>query len=215
MMPETPDPAAVLGCALSLHAVCLGRSKVDANLNLSAAYGGGDEFMRQVMRVANLFEEWACEHVDFEELGEVWPYFLEDGFGEGCLARVGPDELASFNANDCLRVALRMRIPIRWNDGLRLPVDLVRENPVAGSGFVRLRIRTMCGLHEGPDVENFSMGDDPFDGLRKAPFFSLYGLDGDGLPEHIADRNGYAAIRGLALKLAPGVDFPEEPKVAS
>jgi hypothetical protein len=93
---------------------------------------------------------------------------------------------------------------------LRLPVDLIRDNPVPGSGFVRFRIRTMCEQLDGSDVVAFSIGDDPFDEMRDAPFFSLYGLDVDGLPEHIADRNSYAAIRDLALKLAPGVGFPEE-----
>ena len=139
------------------------------------------------------------------------PISSKIGFGEACLARVCPGALASFDRDDCLRVALHMRIPLRWSESLRLPVDLIRDNPVAGSGFVRFRIRTMCDLIDGSDVTAFSPGDDPFDDTRDAPFFALYGLDGDGLPEHIADRTCYAAIHDLALKLAPGIGFPEEP----
>jgi len=71
--------------------------------------------MREVMRVANQFENWACRNVNFDEFNEVWPYF------------------------------------------------------------------------------------------------SLYGVDGDGLLEHIADGKNYAEILRLARNLAPGIAFPASP----
>ena len=80
------DSAAVFGAALSLRQACREAAARDPHLNLSDCYNGMDEFMREVMRVGNLFEDWACGHVAFEEHSEVWPYFLEDKFGAACLA---------------------------------------------------------------------------------------------------------------------------------
>lgn len=31
-----------------------------------------------MMRVGNLFEAWAWEHVAFEQTNKVWPYLMED-----------------------------------------------------------------------------------------------------------------------------------------
>lgn len=107
-----PDLAAILACALSLWQECELQGRNDAELNFSEAYNGADQFMREVMRVATLFEEWACSHINFDELNEVWPYTLQDRFGEACLAVVPPTTLESFNEFDCLRVALRLRFPV-------------------------------------------------------------------------------------------------------
>jgi hypothetical protein len=211
MNPDQPDSAAVFACALSLHRVCLKSSETDPALNLSESYNGIDQFMREVMRIGEMFENWACHHVTFEELSDVWSYFLEEHFGDAVLTCMLPGALACFDDDDCLRVALHLRFPIRWDESLRLPVDMTRENPVSGSGFALLRIRTMRERLDESDVAPFSIGDDPFDDAMDAPFFALYGLDDDGLPEHIADRSSYEAIRDLAAKLAPGVDFPELP----
>ena len=71
-----PDPAAVLGCALSLREACLKNAETNPQLNLSDCYNGMDQFMREMMRVANLFEAWACAHVVFDELNDVWPYLM-------------------------------------------------------------------------------------------------------------------------------------------
>ena len=78
--------------------------------------------MREVMRVASLFESWSCAHVDFNRLADVWPYFLQDKFGEACLDAVFPTGLATFDEEDCLRVALRLQLPIAPDDGLPVPV---------------------------------------------------------------------------------------------
>ncbi|MDD5261841.1 MAG: hypothetical protein PHD76_08335 [Methylacidiphilales bacterium] len=115
-----PDPAAIFASALSLWLSCQKQAASDSKLNLSECYNGVDQFMRELMRVANQFETWACIHVDFNEINDVWPYFLEDKFGEGCLAMLSPDSLAQFNDSDCLRVAMRLRLPIKLND--KLPV---------------------------------------------------------------------------------------------
>ena len=76
---ETPEPdsAAVFGAALSIWQACRETAARDPHLNLSDCYNGMDEFMREVMRVGKCFEDWACRHVAFEELADVWPYFLE------------------------------------------------------------------------------------------------------------------------------------------
>ena len=67
--------------------------------------------MREVMRIAELFEQWACEHVAFEELTDVWPYLLQDRFGEECLSVLVVESLAEFDERDCRRVAMRLRLP--------------------------------------------------------------------------------------------------------
>lgn len=40
-------------------------------------------------------------------------------------------------------------------------------------------------------------------------YFGIYGLDEDGIMEHIADRNSYGLARELVLKLAPHADCAE------
>ncbi len=205
------DPAAVFACALSLHEACLKSAEANPQLNLSESYNGMDEFMREVMRVANLFEAWACSQIVFEELNEVWPYFMEENFGHTCLEVMLPSGLAEFDDSDCLRLALRLRLPIRTDNKLRLPVDVRASNPIAGSEFREFLIQTVRdALNEG-DVAPFTTDDDPFDEEFEAPYFALYGVGDDGLLEHVADRTTYAAALSLAQKLAPGVALPREP----
>src|SRR5258708_533966 len=137
-----PDPAAVFGAALSLWQACW-KSAHDLRINLSEPYQGGDEFMRQVMRVGNVFETWACEHVNLNETSDVWPYLLEDRFGEACVEVVSASGLAEFNDKDCLRVALRLRLPVLPDPNLPLPVDVCVPNPVIESPFRKFRIQTI------------------------------------------------------------------------
>lgn len=202
---QSNDPAAVLGAAVSLWHAC----QPDPRPDLSACYGDGIQWMREVMRVATLFETWATRHVCFDEFDECWPYFLEDRFGGACVELVGVDGLARFEERDCLRVALRLRLPVIGSASLIVPLALEAENPVRGSAFRRFRIQTMrCNPVEngaGP----MTVDDDPFDEEYGRPFFALYGVGADGLLEHIADRPSYAEARELALKLAPGIAFPK------
>ena len=75
------DTAAEFAAALSLWRAC--ESLAETNLiNLSECYHGIDQLMREVMRIAHLFEQWACTHVEFAELSKVWPYLLV-GIGIG------------------------------------------------------------------------------------------------------------------------------------
>lgn len=210
-----PDPAAIFASALSLWEVCQKHAASDAKLNLSESYNGMDQFMRELMRVANQFETWACMHVDFNETNDVWSYFLEDKFGEACLAVLAPDSLAQFDDSDCLRVAMRLRLPIKLDDRLPMPIDVRSSNPTSGSAFREFRIQTMRNLIDDGDAVAFTLDDEPFDDEFGHPYFGLYGVDKDELLEHIADRKTYSEAVRLAEKLAPGVEFPDSPTFVS
>jgi len=208
---DQADPAAVLACALSLRTACLEAAKADRLLDLSEAYNGMDEFLRVLMRVATLFEDWACAHIVFEAISEVWPYFLEERFGTACLEVVAPDGMAEFDGSDCLRVALSLRLPVRAEDGLRVPVDVQAPNPVLGSEFQEFRIRTMRAELGDEEAFPFTVSDDPFDEEFGPPYFAVYGVQEGGVLEHIADRKTYSAALSLVRKLAPGVQLPQKP----
>ena len=126
----SPDPAAVFGCAISLWHECKKPAKAAEKVNLSACYNGGDEFMRVVMRVATRFETWASDLVEFEELDDVWPYMMEDRFGAACVEVMGAENLASFNDSDCLRVALRLRLPVKLSAGFCIYIETICQGPV-------------------------------------------------------------------------------------
>jgi len=208
MTTEIADPAAVFASAFSLWQACQKHAEADKNLNLSECYNGMDEFMREVMRVANLFESWACSHVDFNSFDDVWPYLLQDKFGETCLEAVPPDELAGLSDADCFRVALRLRLPLIPDDKLPIPVDLAAPNPAAAnSPFKKFRIQTVRESIEGKDCAVYGFDDEPFDPEYGVPFFGLYGLDENGFAEHIADRPTCKEALELAQNLAPGIDF--------
>jgi hypothetical protein len=83
-MESTADPAAIFGAAQSLWTECHTRAQSEDAVHLSECFSGMDGLMREVMRIATMFEEWACQHADFAQLGEVWPYYLEDHFGAAC-----------------------------------------------------------------------------------------------------------------------------------
>jgi hypothetical protein len=206
---ETPDQAGVFASALSLWQECQKQAKRDEKLNFSESYNGFDEFMRQIMRVASQFESWACAHVNFHEFSDVWPYLLQDRFGEQCLAVILPTGLATFDESDCLRVAMRLRLPILQGEKLPLPVDLIAPNPLANSSFKKFRIQSVRNHIDGDDVSPYTWDDEPFDENFDIPYFALYGVSDDGLLEHIADRKSCAEAVSLAHKIAPGIDFPK------
>ena len=209
-MDALPDPAAVFACAKSLHDACVERAKLEPGLDLSDAYQGMDSFMRELMRVAEDFEKWACRHVAFQELEDVWPYLLEDRFGTACLEIMEADALAGFDADDCLRIAFKLRLPIRMDASLPLPLCVEVPNPMAGAEFQRLRIQTVRReWDEEGGVATFTEDDDPFDENYSTPVCGIYGETGDGM-EHLAERKTYAEARALLAKLLPGIGFPEE-----
>ncbi len=210
-MDEQPDPAAVFACAKSLHDACLERADAVPGLNLSEAYQGMDVFMREVMRVGEEFENWACRHVAFHELDDVWPYLLDERFGGVCLEIMDAGSLEGFDADDCLRIAFRLRLPVRVDGMLPLPVRVEAPNPLAGAEFRRLRIQTVRReLDEDGGMVPFTEDDDPFDENYGAPVFGIYGVKEDGLPEHLLNCGSYASARELLAKLLPGVGFAEE-----
>jgi hypothetical protein len=205
------DPAAVFGAAISLYLACKGRARSDVRVNLSDGYGGLDQFMREVMRVATLFEEWACSHIAFSELEDVWPYLVEDRFGSACLENVFPDAPNRFDETDCLRVAMYLELPIRFDDKLPLPIEVTARNSIGGSGFRDFKIQTMRGSIDGENTVPYRCGDEPYDDNFGAPYFALFCIGHDGLAEHIADRATYAETIELLRKLVPNVDFPQKP----
>lgn len=209
-----PDPAAIFATALSLWQACQKRAG-EEKLNLSECFNGMDEFMRKLMRVADQFESWACLHINFNELNDVWPYLLEDRFGEACLAVLSPDALARFDDSDCLRVAMGLRLPIILDDKLPIPIDVTAINPASGSPFREFRIQTVRDSIEDGDTNPYSVNDEPFDEEFGRPYFGLYGVGEDGKLEHIADRKTYSEAVRLAEKLAPGVAFPSAPSFIS
>lgn len=210
-MDELPDPAAVFACSKSLYDACLKRAEVEPELDLTDAYQGMDVLMREVMRVGEEFETWACRHVAFNELEYVWPYRLDERFGAVCLEIMEADRLAGFDAEDCLRVAFKLRLPM-WVDGsLPLPFCVEAPNPHDGAGFQRLRIQTVrLGLDEDGGAEAYTEDDDPFDENYGTPFFGIYGVDENGLLDSIAKVETYQEARGLLEKLLPGLGFPAE-----
>jgi hypothetical protein len=205
----TADPAAVLGAAVSLWQACQQPQGNEGQVDLSASYGDGIEWMREVMRGATLFETWAMRHVCFDEFDDCWPYFLEDRFGDACVELIGADGLARFDERDCLRVAVRLRLPVKCLGPVAVPLLLTADNPVPGAGFGRFRIQTMRHLAGEDGMIPMTIADDPSDDEFSSPFFALYGAEADGRLEHIADRRTYAEARALVMKLVPGIVFPE------
>ncbi|CAN5843392.1 hypothetical protein BH11VER1_BH11VER1_23060 [soil metagenome] len=185
-------------------------SRSGTQVNLSECYNGGDEFMRVIMRVGTQFEEWACRHIAFEALDDVWPYLLEDKFGEACVALRGATSLDEFDESDCLEVSLRLRLPVKVSDSLPVPIDISAVNPIAGSEFRKFRIQTLRKCNK-MNIVLFTIADAPFDERFERPFFGLYGIYEDGLLEHIADFDTYAAVVSLVRKLAPGIRFADIP----
>jgi hypothetical protein len=206
---DVADPAAVFGAALSLWHACQRMS--GEGLNLSECFNGMDQFMREVMRVATTFEVWACQHIAFEELSDVWPYLLQDHFGAACLAVISPNALGEFGDADCLRVAVRLRLPVKLNDQLPIPFRARASNPVAYSGFREFHIQTIRDSIEESIPTPFIPDQDPYDDEFGPHYFALYGVAADGRLEHVADRKTYSEIVSLVQKLAPGVTFPLAP----
>lgn len=176
-------------------------------INLSEAYKGGDQFMREVMRVAHEFELWASAHVNFDEFDEVWPYFLHDHFGPTCVTVIPATSLDTFDHEDCFRIALRLCIPLRTDRGLPIPICAESANPIPGSAFWAFRIQTVRDSVAGKVTSAFTSQDDPFDEEFGPIYSSLYGVRGDGSLEHITSRPTYHQILAFATALVPAVRF--------
>lgn len=125
--------------------------------------------MGLVIRIGNQFEVWSCQHVDFNRLVGVWPNVLEDKFGDACMDFLPLTALEFFGDRDCLRVAMRVRLPIHFDGKLPVPVDLTAPNPAADSAFREFRIQTVWTSNEGGDVSAYTRDDDPFEGEFSEP----------------------------------------------
>jgi hypothetical protein len=207
---ERSDLAAIFACATSLWQECERCARSD-RLDLGECYNGMDQLMRVVMTIANRFEQWSCEHVEFASFPLVWAYFLEEKFGETCFGLMLPTELDKFDDNDCLRIALRLGLPVILDDKLPIPVDEIAHNPIAGTGFCEFRIQTVRNALEDGDIVPFVADDEPDDEEFGPIYFGLYGVGLDGKLEHVADRKTYSEVLSLAQKLAPGIAFPNRP----
>jgi hypothetical protein len=203
-----PDPAGVFAAALSLWEALHKAASGEADLNLSEAYNGLDQLMREIMRIASDFERWACANIDFSETSEVWPYFLEDKFGQACLGVIMPTALASLEKIDLLRVAMCLRLPIKIKDSSPVPVMIEAINPTPGAGFQKFRIQSVRNLIEEDSIIPYTCDDDPTDESFGSPYLALYGIDEHGLLEHIADQTNFSDAVSLLRKLAPGVTIP-------
>lgn len=107
--PYKPDPAAILGCAISLFTCANGVAETQ-DLDLSEAYQGFDEFMRAVYRFAHRFEAYACENVeDFDAINHCWPYLLEEEFGRVVMEFLRPTELNGQSDAVLAKILQRLR----------------------------------------------------------------------------------------------------------
>lgn len=114
----TPDPAAIFAGASSLY-VCGNElhNNEDEDDSLSDEYSGMDNFMRQCMRVATEFEDWACANVAFDEVDDVWPYLIEESFGRAVFEHRG--DLLTLNEvgeADFARIAELLELPLIKHD---------------------------------------------------------------------------------------------------
>ena len=208
----TVDPAALFCCAVSLRDAAM-ESTGGRESNLGEEYNGWDEFLRQVMAVATRFETWATDHVAFEALGEVWPYFMEDRFGAACVEVVDLWHLAEFGDEDCVRVAQHLGLPLILDESLHIPLDVRAPNPVEGSAFHEFCIRAIRYHLEDEDPMPLAAGGDPWDPEWTNPVFAIYGVQADGIEMHITDLPQYRDAVVLVGKLSPGIQFPEQPIV--
>ena len=106
------DPAAAFGASLSIYGV-FGKEARERGEDISAAYSGADQFMRECYRAGHLFEQWACSHVNFDANNDVWPYMLEDKFGEAAMEVMGTaTDLARFDESTCEEIAKVMNLTL-------------------------------------------------------------------------------------------------------
>ncbi|MGC3992108.1 MAG: hypothetical protein QM796_20925 [Chthoniobacteraceae bacterium] len=204
---DSPDSAGIFAAALSLWLECERLQKEKSKPFENGYANGRDQLMRDMMAAAQLFESWACKHVYFDELNEVWPYLLEEHFGPVCLAEMPLETIGEFNQQSCMEVAIALKIPLRLDSGLIFPINLQANVGDSQMAFRKLRICTVRTFIEDGSVECFCWHD-VNDGEWSTPYYGVYGIDGDDSVEHIADRNSYLSAVSLAQKLSPSIDFP-------
>lgn len=195
---------------MSIWEACHALEKGSRAWSISDHFHGADCLMRHAMNIATEFENWACVHVCFESSTEVWPYFLHENFGSVLLEIVTVGGLMDFDTHDCLRVALRLGCHIYYSDALPLPLCLEVLNPSLGERFEKVRIEV---VHLSLDGRSYSpiTADHIIASPRPLlPIYGIYGVDSNGLLEHMADRSTYVQARSLVLRLFPSLGFAEE-----
>ncbi len=201
--PTAPDPAAVFAIARSLWSAL---HAPDGETAPPDAAPTADERMRTVMDVAEAFETWACEHVIFDEVDDVWPYLLEDRFGDAFPRLFGWEALDRFGPSHCLQLALLWNLPLRGTAARPLPVDVTIPHPMPGAAFSALRLQTIRIAADDRECEPWTA--DTFRDLApgESIVFGLYGVSSDGRLEHIADRGSWEAAVELVRGLWPGAE---------
>ncbi len=205
---DLTDPAGVFAVAHSLWETVFDGADRSEKTALSDFYQGLDQLMREVLRIGTLFEGWACRHVAFDVLDEVWPYFIADNFGPAWLHVSDAYSLTGFDRRDCLRVAWQLGLPIWMNEEFVLPVTVDVGNPNANTAFVGFRIQTTRTQKNGSRTTPFTVSDELFDESYFIPSYSLYGKTAAGDSELIASRATYSETVSLAKKLITNVEFP-------
>lgn len=74
--------------------------------------GDGVSFMQSCMSVATTFETWACQNVDFDELGECWPYHMHENFGKAYVQALPGIPLGNFQKLKCFVIADALKLPL-------------------------------------------------------------------------------------------------------
>jgi hypothetical protein len=156
------------------------------------------------MRVGKLFEEWACTHVAFPHLNDVWSYFLEQFFGESCLRVIEADSLARFGSRECLLLTFDLEIPVWGDTELPVPFQKMIFNPVNVSPFESFLVQTARMSFTTMTMIPFRVGDNPFDENLGKRVFGIYGVERSGKIENITYRDSFREACDLLLKLAPG-----------
>jgi hypothetical protein len=181
---------------------------------------GGHDRCHELIAICDEFEAIYRKQISHAELVTICDQFPQAS--RGGISSVGlhrtwridgsehPAQQTS-RGDDCLRVAMSLRLPVISDGKLPVPIDMIALNPVVGAAFTKFRIQTMRNTLEDNEPTPFVAGDDPFDENFGNFFFSLYGVETSGILEHIADRQAYKDVLGLAQKLAPSIAFPISP----
>lgn len=201
------DPAAVFAGALSIWEACSKREVQDPRADLSEIFNGIDELMRVAMKAATLFEDWACQHVEFDRLLDCWPYKLQLEMGEACLSFLSLDQLPGFNDEHALRLAIKLQLPLAPSARKLIPLRIHATNPIPQARFQTVYIQTVREAKDGSGIYPFTEEDDLADPCFGSLFYGVYGRDAEGTSEHIADRRTPEAAIQVATGLIPGLLF--------
>jgi hypothetical protein len=202
---EAPDAAAEFAIAKGLYDYFANKQSYD----ISEIYNGADEFMRRCAHLGRLFEAWSCDHVDFNAMQDVWPYYLED--------HVGPAVESMFWEQNC-------EIPVRWGEDellslatkLRLPVRIQNTPncsmnvewaaaPAQQGRYQRYQVRTVRHSEDGWAMEHYTVEDaqERHAADNDHPvLFALYGsLESSGEWEFICEAPSYDVLRTSMLRM--------------